>query len=238
MSRSEARKDFRSSSYYQACQVAGEMQGRARQASPEVLDAELVQASLDGDFASFEQLMSRYERKAFWIAYHVLGRVEESRDVVQEAFVRVHRSLDRFDFSKNFYTWLFRIVTNLAIDHLRKIRSDRTVTVDNLEEGWAGEAREEEGPEQCMLGRETAGRVRMILDRIPPRFRTILALRDLHDISCREIAPILGLSYPTVRWRLHKARQLFKERWERLLAREGSGQAPALIPSRESAAGG
>lgn len=229
MSGSEAREYRGSSNYRQACQVSGEMHDRGRLPAPEVLDAELVQAALEGDFASFEQLLARYERKAFWIAFHVLGRVEESRDVVQEAFVRVHRSLDRFDFSKNFYTWLYRIVTNLAIDHLRKIRADRTIAVETLEEGWAGEAREEEGPEQRMLGKETARRVRRVLDRIPPRFRTILALRDLHGISCREIAPILGLTYPTVRWRLHKARQLFKERWERL-----APEAPAALSAEEA----
>lgn len=217
------------SSYYQACEVSGEMHARARQPAPEVLDAELVRSALDGDFAAFEQLLARYERKAFWVAFHVLGRVEESRDVVQESFVRVHRSLHRFDFSKNFYTWLYRIVTNLAIDQLRKIRADRSFGVESLDEGWAGEAgeaREEEGPEQRMESKETARSVRLVLDRIPPRFRTILALRDLHGISCREIAPILGLTYPTVRWRLHKARKLFKERWERVVGRDEARQLP------------
>ncbi len=199
------------SQYHLACQVSGEeFHGRAP--SPDVLDAELIATALGGDFDAFELLVARYERKAFWVAFHVLGRVEESRDVVQEAFVRVHRSLERFDFGKNFYTWLYRIVTNLAIDHLRKVRSENTVQLEDGAELLDDEA---SGAGKELEGRELARSVRNVLDRIPPRFRTILALRDLHGVSCREIAPILGLTYATVRWRLHKARQIFKERWVR-----------------------
>jgi len=213
-----ARGQFQSAGYQQACEVSGEIQRRNQGAGSELSDAELIQSSLDGRFDCFEELVSRYERKAFWIAWQVLGRVEESRDVVQEAFVRVYRSLDRFDFSRNFYTWLFRIVTNLSIDSLRKLRSDRSIQlVDDEGDPFAREASRDPDPGMHLEGKELAQDVRDVLDRIPPRFRTILALRDLHQISCREIAPILGLTYPTVRWRLHKARQLFKERWERRL---------------------
>lgn len=201
------------SQYYLACRVSGEELGHAASPAPEQRDVELIQAALDGDFHAFECLVARYERKSFWIAFHVLGRVEESRDVVQEAFVRVYRSLDRFDFARNFYTWLYRIVTNLAIDQLRKIRSDRSVQIERGPDEFVGEGHV--GPGEALEGAELRSDVRRILGEIPPRFRTILALRDLHGISCREIAPILGLTHATVRWRLHKARQLFKARWER-----------------------
>jgi RNA polymerase sigma-70 factor (ECF subfamily) len=191
----------------------------ARAAPSETTDASLVDAALTGSFDAFEQLMRRYERKAFWIAFHVLGRVEESRDVVQEAFVRVYKSLDRFDFSKSFYTWLYRIVTNLAIDSLRRIRSEHTTELIE-DDGLAGpDMAADGGPGQNLENDELRQTVRGVLDQIPPKFRTILALRDLHGIPCREIAPIVGLTYATVRWRLHKARQLFRESWERATRR-------------------
>ena len=82
-----------------------------------------------------------------------------------------------------------------------------------------------------MEGKELRLSVRVVLDGMHPRFRTILALRDLHGISCREIGPILGLTYATVRWRLHKARQLFRERWER------EGDMVADTPSGEILSG-
>lgn len=216
MANSDPQQRSRSKSqYHLACRVSGEELGRRPGPAAERRDVEMIQAALDGDFEAFESLVARYERKAFWIAFHVLGRVEESRDVVQEAFVRVYKSLDRFDFSRNFYTWLYRIVTNLAIDHLRKIRTDRSVQIDRPADDFVGE--DHIGPAVALEGRELRSDVRRVLGEIPPRFRTILALRDLHDISCREIAPILGLTHATVRWRLHKARQIFKERWERSL---------------------
>ena len=198
------------SEYRLAVQHAGEELAKtAPEAS--VRDNVLIEGSLGGDFGAFESLVARYERRAFWVAFHVVGRVEDARDTVQEAFVRVHRSLDQFDFAKSFYTWLYRIVTNLAIDRLRKNRSARTVQLDggadDIEQGDAP------FPGQRLEGRELAGRVRDTLDRLPARFRTVLTLRDLHQISCREIAPILGLTYTTVRWRLNKARQMFRERW-------------------------
>ncbi len=202
------------SQYNLACRVSGEELGRAPSPDAEVRDADFIHASLQGDLKAFGSLVARYERKAFWIAFHVLGRVEESRDVVQEAFVRVHRSLDRFDFSRNFYTWLYRIVTNLAIDQLRKLRSDRSVQIDGIEVEFEGP--DQESPAAALEEREMRDDVRRVLADVPARFRTVLALRDLHGISCREIAPILGLTHATVRWRLHKARQLFRERWERV----------------------
>lgn len=209
---SEARSSKPVSTYQQALQASGEDYGRRAQPAQDVLDTDLVQAALDGDFVAFESLVTRYERKAFWLAFHVLGQVEESRDVVQEAFVRVYKSLNRFDFAKNFYTWLYRIVTNLAIDSLRK-NKHRTLQLDDF--GDSLEHGNPDEPQARLEGKELSQRVREVLDQMHPRFRTILALRDLHGISCREIAPILALTYATVRWRLHKARQLFRERWER-----------------------
>ncbi|MEZ5988049.1 MAG: sigma-70 family RNA polymerase sigma factor [Planctomycetota bacterium] len=205
-------RPVRQKTYGQALEASSQDYGHARAPGPEVLDAELVQAALDGDMAAFEGLVARYERKAFWLAYHMLGQVEEARDVVQEAFVRVHRSLDRFDFSKNFYTWLYRIVTNLAIDSLRKLKH-RAASLEDRDTELGEEEPSE--PSGKLEGQELRHAVRRVLDQMHPRFRTILALRDLHDISSREIAPILGLTFATVRWRLHKARQLFREAWER-----------------------
>ena len=105
--------------------------GRAAE-SQDVGDAELVQGALDGDADAFATLVARYQRKGFWIAYHVLGRVEDARDVTQEAFVRVYRSLQKFDFGRSFYTWFYRIVMNLAIDHLRKHKSARATSLDDF----------------------------------------------------------------------------------------------------------
>lgn len=175
-------------------------------------DSQLVAAALHGDQGAFAALVARYQRKGFWIAYHTLGRVEEARDVVQEAFLRVYRSLDKFDFERNFYTWFYRIVMNLAIDALRKVKLTRAMAVEDMAETFAAPDDESAPIERF----ETNALVWQVLDKLDDKFRSVLVLRDLQGLSCRAIAPILKVTHATVRWRLHRGRKLFRERWERL----------------------
>lgn len=203
-----------------AHQVSREL-GRDRAPSPEVADNDLIRRTLEGDFAAFEGLVARHERRAFWIAFQVLGNVEESRDAIQDAFVRVYRSLDRFDFARNFYTWFFRIVTNLAIDRRRKRKLAVAAQPEDTFQSLADDDARSQ-PDARLQERERAALVHRVLAGIPEMFRTVLVLRDLQGLSCREIAPITGLTYSTVRWRLHKARGLFRERWERESRRSAS----------------
>lgn len=177
-----------------------------------VSDAELIRASLAGDQDAFAGLVDRYQKRAFWIAFHVVGRVEESRDVVQEAFVRVYRSLEKFDFSKSFYTWLYRIVMNLAIDALRKLQSSRSVEMEDAESLPSAL----DGPSTSMEDDERRNLVRATIEKLPPKFRQVIVLRDIQGLSCKEIVPIIKTSHATVRWRLHRARQLFREHWLRV----------------------
>ncbi|HHI80873.1 MAG TPA: sigma-70 family RNA polymerase sigma factor [Planctomycetes bacterium] len=212
------------SRFYQAMKASGEEYGK-NSPSPDVGDNDLIQGALDGDLDSFAGLMQRYERRAFWCAFHVLGEVEEARDVVQDAFLRVHRSLERFDFDRNFYTWLYRIVTNLSIDRLRKRKNEVTLTIDDERAAVVPDPTVlGSTPEEQMVCRERSWKVRKVLDSLPAAFRTVMALRDLHGLSCREIGPILDLTYATVRWRLHKARRLFRDAWERAEMEGGESQ--------------
>lgn len=183
-------------------------------ASASISDAELVRRTLDGQHDAYAALVARYQKRAFWVAFHVVGRVEDARDVTQEAFVRLFRSLARYDFSRSFYTWFYRIVMNLAIDSLRKTRSARAASIEdhlgNLPDG-------RESPGSAALERaEQGSQVWRVLDRIDPKFRAVLVLRDVHGLSCREIAPILRVTHATARWRLHRGRQVFREHWDRL----------------------
>lgn len=189
-------------------------------ADPAVSDAELVRRSLAGQHDPFAALVARYQKRAFWIAFHVLGRTEEARDVCQEAFVRLYRSLGSYDFARSFYTWFYRIVMNLAIDQLRKLRSARASSLDELAAGLA-DARDEaaHGP---LEREEEHGQVWAVLEKLDPKFRAVLVLRDIHGLSCREIAPILKVTHATARWRLHRGRQIFREHWERALGRAES----------------
>lgn len=186
-----------------------------------ISDAELVRDTLAGDAATradaFAALVARYQKRAFWVAFHVVGRVEDARDVVQEAFVRLYRSLDKYDYGRSFYTWFYRIVMNLAIDALRKQKSARAASLDDLLPGVGDPA---EVATDAVLLQEQNGQVWQVLGRIDPKFRAVLVLRDIHGMSCREIAPILKITHATVRWRLHRGRQVFREVWERVAGGE------------------
>lgn len=182
-------------------------------AAGQVGDGELVRLSLAGDQDAFAALVARYQKRAFWVAYHVVGRTEDARDIVQEAFVRLFRSLPRYDHARSFYTWFYRIVMNLAIDQLRRHRHGSTRSLEDMAPHLV-DANSPSG-EQVAVQQEERSLVWAVLEQLDPRFRAVLVLRDLHDLSCREIAPILRVSHATARWRLHKGRQLFREEWER-----------------------
>src|SRR6185436_9805636 len=127
-------------------------------------DAELVRRALAGQHDPFTALVARYQKRAFWIAWHVVGRVEDARDVAQEAFVRLFRSLDKYDFARSFYTWFYRIVMNLAIDSLRKIRSARAGSIDDLL-GALPDSREVAGDVPLQRGEEN-GLVWTVLEKL------------------------------------------------------------------------
>ncbi len=178
-------------------------------------DGDIIRACQQGDEDAFTELVSRYQDKAFWVAYNMLNDAEEARDVAQDGFVRIFRALDRFDFNMSFYTWLYRIVTNLSIDRLRKFRKHRPVGLGDFKEIIPDTA--SDGQPHSRLEREELKlSVRSVLRTLPDKYKAILVLRDIEGLSCKEISSITGASHATVRWRLHTARKLFKEKWERL----------------------
>jgi RNA polymerase sigma-70 factor (ECF subfamily) len=188
-------------------------------------DNELVQRTLAGDGNAFEGIVRRYEERAWWAAYHLLGDGEEARDIAQEAFLRAYKALARFDFGMSFYTWLYRIVVNLSIDALRKRSRMRPANLDDIPGGLAAPPGEER-PGDRIENQETAVRVREVLKKLPEKYQTVMSLRELDNLSCKEIAAIVHSTHATVRWRLHIARRMFKEHWERMERTRSEGMKP------------
>jgi len=180
---------------------------------------DLIRRAQDGESEAFEALVRRHEQRAWRIARNLVPGDEDARDLAQEAFLRVFRNLDRFDFQHPFATWLNRIVTNLAIDHLRKRRltysTSGTGGDDDTERELEIEDEAQEDPSRRMELGETAVAVRACIDSLAPHFQTVLTLRELEGLPCTEIAQIVGATHVTVRWRLHRGRKLFQEEWER-----------------------
>lgn len=189
-----------------------------------VTDHDLIRLAQSGDEAAFGALVQRHQERAWRIARGMIGDREEASDLAQEAFLRVFKALDRFDFQHEFTTWLSRIVSNLAIDHLRRRRPITT----GEDDGETRPEREDESaprPADRIEREETARLVRECIDRLAPHFRNVMVLRELEGLSCKEIAEIVGATQVTVRWRLHRGRKLFQEEWSRVEAARLDGGA-------------
>lgn len=181
----------------------------ARRAQRHAEDVALVRRIMGGDEDAFRALVERYQKRLYWLAYDILLDGEEARDAVQEAFIRVHAALDRYDPQRDFQNWIYRIARNLAIDALRR-RRRRATLVGEIEPLLAPQ----EGQEPGASVNETRERVDRALAQLPMEYRLALTLREFHGLSPREVARVTDCTYPTARWRLHRARLLFKAAWE------------------------
>jgi len=182
-----------------------------------VRDAELVIRCQGNDPQAFRVLVERYRRRSWKVAYNLVGNTEVARDISQEAFVRVFRSIASCDPERGFRQWFDRVVVNLSIDYLRKHRRRISVPLEFVAEP----ATSSPGPEEATQREETRRRVHAVLKALPMKHRTVLAMRDIDGMHCDEIAEILGKSPGTIRWRLNRARQAFKRAWERQRSRRG-----------------
>jgi RNA polymerase sigma-70 factor (ECF subfamily) len=176
-------------------------------------DAWLVERVRSGDDQAFASLVLRYERKLIRVLTRLVRDQELARDLAQETFWKVYSRLDRFDTARRFGPWLFRIGVNLALDQLRRREPPPAASIDrSLHEGQGAFDLPDPDPR---IQAELAQEVQFILEKVPVPYRTILVLRDLEGFSSAEVAAIVGRREATVRWRLAKARDLFREQWER-----------------------
>lgn len=176
-------------------------------------DARLVERVRAGDDRSFAALVVRYERKLIRVLVRLVRDEELARDLAQETFWKVYNRLDRFDTSRRFGPWLFRVGVNLGLDWLRRRDAPPATSIDRRSsEGTRAYDLPDPDPR---IRAELVQEVQHILERVPVTYRTILVLRDLEGFSSAEVAAIVGRREATVRWRLAKAREMFREQWER-----------------------
>lgn len=166
-------------------------------------EAVLIEAAKAGDQEAFRQIVERYQGAVYNLAYRMLGDPEEAEDAAQEIFVRLYRQLGRYDPARKFSTWTLAIATNYCIDQLRRRRM-QLVPLENIIP-WA-RARDA-GPEGEALSRESRDEVQRLLKQLPEKYRAPLVLRYWEDLSCAEIAEILGVPEGTIKTQIHRARK-------------------------------
>ena len=169
-------------------------------------DEELVARSVGGDADCFNELILRWERPIYVLAYRTIGREEDARDVCQETFLRAFRALPGFRGQAKFSSWLYRIALNLCRDWMRRERRTPTVQapegVDLLDLAAAAEPSE---PIEDLVARKDLSRaVARVMERLPEEQRTAIVLKEFHGLTFREIAELLGCPLSTVKTRLYQ----------------------------------
>jgi RNA polymerase sigma-70 factor (ECF subfamily) len=177
-------------------------------------EASLIRQAQGGDQDAFERLVREYDRSVLRLAMNLLHSPDEARDVYQEAFLKVFRNLHQFRFDCSFHTWLYRIVTNVCLDHLRrrKVRKEESTVVETpdgpvdqvtriAEEGPAA------NPERQLWNRELSDGIRAALGGLTPRERTVFELRHYEGLRLRAIGDILGTTEEAAKNCLFRATQ-------------------------------
>ena len=188
-------------------------------------DEELVARSIGGDPDSFNQLVLRWERPIYALAYRVIGREEDARDVCQETFLRAFRAIGGFRGQAKFSSWLYLITLNLCRDFMRRDRRapivqvpDGTDPVD-LADAQASPA---ESVEDLVARREMSQAVSRAMAELPEEQRTAILMKEYHGLTFQEIADTLGCPLSTVKTRLYQGLSVLRRRLERRQAEAAS----------------
>jgi len=200
-------------------------------------DRQLVERAQAGDFAAFESLVGKYERRVYHLAVRIVGQSHDADEVVQQTFLSVIEKLKGFRQEARFSTWLTRVATNHALALLRQRRRRRTVPLAEDRSADADDApphpeyiaRWRETPEQIASRRETRRILDAALDELDEKYRLVFLLRDVEGLSTAETAEALRISVPNVKVRLLRARLMLRER----LTREFGDEATRLFPGHK-----
>jgi len=191
--------------------AAGAVSARA---VAKVDEATLIRAVQRGDQDAFEQLVRAYDQSVLRLAMNLLRSPEDARDVYQEAFLRVYRNIHTFRFDCSFHTWLYRIVTNICLDHLRKrkVRREESAVVDTADGPVDRmDSFEQEGthanPERRFWNSQLGNRIETALSDLTPRERTVFELRHYQGLRLRTIGEVLGTSEEAAKNCLFRATQ-------------------------------
>jgi len=169
-------------------------------------DEELVSRSIGGDADSFNQLVLRWERPIYALAYRVIGREEDARDVCQETFLRAFRALGGFRGQAKFSSWLYRIALNLCRDWVRRQRRTPVVPLpEDVDVIELAASREPTEPIEDLVARRDLTRaVEKAMARLPEEQRTAIILKEYHGLTFQEIADLVGCPLSTVKTRLYQ----------------------------------
>lgn len=185
------------------------------------IDTRLAKLARSGDRGAFAELVELYKDKIFHLAFRMLHDRHEAEEVVQETFLRVYTNLNRYDENQKFSTWIYRIGTNLCIDRLRKRKPSYSLDAeikDGEDNDWYSTLpSSEETPEEQVILSEVQTKIREAIETLPEKYKAVLILRYLQDLSLQEISEVLSMPITTIKTRLHRGREFLRKKLESLL---------------------
>lgn len=179
----------------------------AKPPQPREVEADLIRAAQQGNLAAFEELICRYDRAVLGLAMRLTGSQEEAQDVYQEAFLKAYKNIGRFRRESSFYSWVYRIVTNVGMDRLRTQRSRREqspIVTDRQGRNYdlteqLVESRPHANPERVALQQELRREIDFALQKLTPRERIVFELKNYEGLGLRAVGEILNTSEETAK---------------------------------------
>ncbi len=202
--------------------MGGELRHFPERANDATRERGAIEACRTGDIEGLGVLYELYAERVFRTCFRILGNQEGAADLTQEVFLRVFRQIERFEGRAAFSTWLYRLTVNLSLNRLRarKLSRGRGVDLERVPEPPATGP----SPERSSQCREARDRLQWLLDHLSPEHRTIIVLREIEELSYREIAEALGIAMGTVMSRLHRARHELRR-----IHLDGNSDARSLV---------
>ena len=177
----------------------------------------LVEAAKAGEPKAFDALVRRYRRRIFALALHLTGSRSQADDITQDAFLRAYKNIHRFEGRSEFFTWLYRIALNRALNIRRNNRKRITMSIDDPRLTFALEVDANGDPRRALELRETYTMLLRSFDHLSPLLRTTIALTLLQGLSYKEAAVVLETTEGTIAWRVHEARRKMRECMQKAL---------------------
>ena len=194
---------------------------RSRMAVPDRIqdrridDTMLIREAQRGNAAAFEELVRHYDKSVLRVALNLTGTEQDAQDIYQEAFLKAYKNIGNFRFECSFYTWIYRIVTNLCLDHLRKrnVRKEDAPVAKDADGGeydlldQVADGRAGANPERDLMRRQLGSRIAVALDKLTPRERMVFELKHYHGLKLRTVGEILHTTEETAKNTLFRATQ-------------------------------
>lgn len=202
------------------------------------MEAELVRKAAAGDGDAFEQLVLSYEKPIYNLCLRMCGNSDDAMDLTQETFLKAWRSLGAFRGEASFSTWLYRLCSNVCIDHLRREGKRKVIplhTEEDGEERTFDVADPAPGPQERLEAADQRQQVADALQSLEPEYREALTLRVLHDMSYADIADVLQVREGTVKSRIARAREKMRQAMEKLGNKSSSLSSKQISKERRDA---